>query len=130
MEKWNCKSIRMYMAAAALINVTALVGAAVTLHIINGYMPFGGFASLFFLLILTPYLLATAAIVILLLLMRRKKPGPFLIACILQALAPIPWLAVSGALGAKGAWFELAMILQIAAGISGLLLWASKKGRA
>lgn len=123
MKKRNGNSIRRYIILDALLNMAALAGAAVVIGITDRYMPFAGFGSLFLLVVLIPYFLAASAVVALLLLyLRRDKPAFFLTACILQVIIPVPWLALSDALGSKGSWFEMLLILQIMAGILGLLL--------
>lgn len=117
------KPFRRFIGIDFLLNAAALIGAGIIINITNQSMSFGGLMSLFLLLILVPYFVVTALVLILLLLYIKKNKWKLdMAAFALQIVAPILWLLLMNALNSGGSWFEIIMVVQIIAGIIGLLL--------
>lgn len=94
-------------------------------------LSFGGFFVLFMLVVLGPYFMGLLGALILLPLSIRSGRARFaVIAAMLQAITPIPWLRLVQAFESSFSWFEFVMMASIAAGAAMLFtLPGWKKGQ-
>ncbi len=94
-------------------------------------LSFGGFFVLFMLVVLGLYFMGLLGALILLPLSIRSGRARFaVIAAMLQAITPIPWLRLVQAFESSFSWFEFVMMAGIAAGAAMLFtLPGWKKGQ-
>ncbi len=94
-------------------------------------LSFGGFFVLFMLVVLGLYFMGLLGALILLPLSIRSGRARFaVIAAMLQAITPIPWLRLVQAFESSFSWFEFVMMAGIAAGAAMLFtLLGWKKGQ-
>ncbi len=94
-------------------------------------LSFGGFFVLFMLVVLGLYFMGLLGALILLPLSIRSGRARFaVIAAMLQAITPIPWLRLIQAFESSFSWFEFVMMAGIAAGAAMLFtLPGWKKGQ-
>lgn len=94
-------------------------------------LSFGGFFVLFMLVVLGLYFMGLLGALILLPLSIRSGRARFaVIAAMLQAITPIPWLRLIQAFESSFSWFEFVMMAGIAAGAAMLFtLLGWKKGQ-
>ena len=94
-------------------------------------LSFGGFFVLFMLVVLGLYFMGLLGALILLPLSIRSGRARFaVIAAMLQAITPIPWLRLVQAFESSFSWFEFVMMAGIAAGAAMLFTQPGwKKGQ-